>query len=49
MLPEFEGIEDRIPRPYRTALCAAVSDRALRIERLGSRWPICTGICIVII
>ncbi len=35
MLPEFEGIEDWIPRPYRTALCAAVCDGALGIERLG--------------
>jgi Nucleotidyltransferase domain len=35
MLPEFEGIEDWVPRPYRTALCAAVSDGALRIERLS--------------
>jgi hypothetical protein len=35
MLPEFDGIEDWVPRPYRTALCAAVSDGALGIERLS--------------
>jgi hypothetical protein len=34
MLPEFEGIDDWIPRPYREALCAAVSDEAIRLERV---------------
>jgi hypothetical protein len=36
MLPEFEGLDDWITRPGREALCAAVSDGAIRIERLGS-------------
>lgn len=34
MLPEFEGIDDWIPRPYRESLCAAVGSGAIRIERL---------------
>jgi hypothetical protein len=34
MLPEFEGIDDWIPRPYREVLCAAVSDRAIKLERV---------------
>jgi hypothetical protein len=34
MLPEFEGLDDWIARPDREALCAAVGDGAIRIERL---------------
>ena len=34
MLPEFEGLDDWIPRPYRKALCTAVSDKAVKLERL---------------
>ena len=34
MLPEFEGIGDWIPRPYREGLCIAVGSGAIRIERL---------------
>jgi hypothetical protein len=34
MLPEFEGIDDWIPRPYRESLSAAVGSGAIRIERL---------------
>ena len=34
MLPEFEGLDDWIARPDREVLCAAVSDGAIRIERL---------------
>ena len=34
MLPEFEGIDDWIPRPHRESLRAAVSSGAIRIERL---------------
>lgn len=34
MLPEFEGIDDWIPRPRRETLCNAVSSGAIRIERL---------------
>lgn len=34
MLPEFEGIDDWIPRPYREALCSAVSDKAITLERV---------------
>jgi hypothetical protein len=34
MLPEFEGIDDWIPRPHRESLCAAVGSGAIRIERL---------------
>jgi hypothetical protein len=34
MLPEFEGLDDWIPRPYREALCAAVSNGAIGLERM---------------
>lgn len=34
MLPEFEGIDDWIPRPHREALCAAVNEEAVGIERV---------------
>jgi predicted nucleotidyltransferase len=34
MLPEFEGIDDWIPRPYREALCGAVDSGAIQIERV---------------
>ena len=34
MLPEFEGIDDWIPRPYREGLCGAVGSGAIRVERL---------------
>jgi hypothetical protein len=35
MLPEFEGIDDWIPRPYREALSQAVSSGAIQIERVS--------------
>lgn len=34
MLPEFQGIDDWIPRPCREALCGAVGSGAIRIERV---------------
>jgi hypothetical protein len=34
MLPEFEGIDAWVPRPYREALVAAVNDGAVSIERM---------------
>lgn len=34
MLPEFEGIDDWTPRPYREALCQAVEHGAIQLERL---------------
>jgi hypothetical protein len=34
MLPEFEGLDDWVPRPYREALCAAVSSNVIGLERL---------------
>lgn len=34
MLPEFEGIDEWIPRPYREALCAAVSSSTIGLERM---------------
>jgi hypothetical protein len=33
MLPQFEGIDEWIPRPYREALSTAVSSKAILIER----------------
>lgn len=32
--PEFEGIDDWIPRPYREALSEAIGDRVIQIERI---------------
>lgn len=37
MMPEFEGIDEWIPRPYREVLVEAVSSGSLRIERLQVR------------
>lgn len=34
MLPEFEGIDSWIPRPYREALSEAVSSKTIQIERV---------------
>jgi hypothetical protein len=34
MLPQFEGIDDWVPRPYREALMTAVTDEVIQIERL---------------
>jgi hypothetical protein len=34
MLSEFEGLDDWMPRPYREALCAAVSSKAIGLERV---------------
>jgi hypothetical protein len=34
MLPEFEGIDDWIPRPVREVLCTAVEEDAILLERL---------------
>lgn len=34
MLPEFEGVDDWVPRPYREALCAAVSSKAIGLGRV---------------
>ena len=34
MLPEFEGLDDWVPRPYREALCAAVSSNVIGLERV---------------
>lgn len=34
MLPEFEGLEDWIPRPDREVLCRAVNDGAITLERV---------------
>ncbi len=34
MLPQFEGIDNWVPRPYREALVTAVTDRAIQIERV---------------
>ena len=41
MLPEFEGLDSWIPRPYREVLSAAVSSKAIRLDRvLLSEGPI---------
>jgi hypothetical protein len=34
MLPQFEGIDAWVPRPYREALVAAVNDAAVSVERI---------------
>jgi predicted nucleotidyltransferase len=34
MLPELEGLDDWISRPNREVLCAAVSDKAIKLERV---------------
>jgi hypothetical protein len=34
MLPQFEGLDEWIPRPYREALCDAVSSEAITLERV---------------
>jgi hypothetical protein len=34
MLPQFEGIDDWVPRPYRETLVTAVTDGTIQIERL---------------
>ena len=34
MLPQFEGIDDWVPRPYREALCNAVNAGAIALERV---------------
>jgi len=34
MLPEFEGLDEWVPRPYREALCAAVSSKVIGLERV---------------
>lgn len=34
MLPEFEGLDRWVPRPYREALCAAVTSKAIGLERI---------------
>ena len=34
MLPEFEGLDDWAPRPYREVLCAAVSSKVIGLERV---------------
>lgn len=33
MLPQFEGLDEWIPRPYREALIAAVDSGAITVER----------------
>jgi hypothetical protein len=35
MLPEFDGIDDWIPRPAREVLCKAVEEGAIRLERIA--------------
>jgi len=34
MLPEFEGLDAWVPRPYREVLCAAVSSKAIGLDRV---------------
>jgi len=34
MLPEFDSIDDWIPRPHREALCAAVDGNVISLERI---------------
>src|SRR5260370_6097060 len=34
MLPEFEGFDGWVPRPYREVLCAAVSSKAIGLDRV---------------
>ena len=34
MLPEFEGLDAWMPRPYREVLCAAVSSKAIGLDRV---------------
>jgi hypothetical protein len=45
MLPEFEGLDDWIPRPYREAICGAVDANILGLERvLLSDDPLTNGL-----
>lgn len=34
MLPQFEGLDAWVPRPYREVLCAAVSSKAIGLDRV---------------